>query len=206
MSPLRIMPRDEKFIELFIADGENLLAAAHELEAMLTTYDRIEERVNAIRDLEHHGDEIDDELVARLERAFITPFDRGDIHELAARLDDVVDGIQEVAETFLLYGITAPTEESKELASVLTRQAEHLLAALRLLEPMKGMEADLTAVHVLENQADGMSRSAIAGLFRGQPDAVEIIKWRDVYTYLEEAIDAAEDTGEIIERMVHKAT
>ncbi len=206
MSPLRIMPRDEKFIELFIADGENLLAAAQELEAMLTTYDRIEERVNAIRDLEHHGDEIDDELVARLERAFITPFDRGDIHELAARLDDVVDGIQEVAETFLLYGISAPTEESKTLARVLTRQAEHLLAALRLLEPMKGMEADLTAVHELENQADGMSRSAIAGLFRGQPDAVEIIKWRDVYTYLEEAIDAAEDTGEIIERMVHKAT
>ncbi len=174
MSPLRIMPRDEKFIELFIADGENLLAAAQELEAMLTTYDRIEERVNAIRDLEHHGDEIDDELVARLERAFITPFDRGDIHELAARLDDVVDGIQEVAETFLLYGISAPTEESKALARVLTRQAEHLLAALRLLEPMKGMEADLTAVHELENQADGMSRSAIAGLFRGHPDAVEI--------------------------------
>jgi uncharacterized protein len=206
MSPLRIMPKDEKFVELLISDGENLLAAARELEEMLTAYDRVEERVNRIRDLEHQGDEIDDELVTRLERAFITPFDRGDIHELAARLDDVVDGIQEVAETFLLYGIEQPTEESRALARVLTAQAEHLLAALRLLDKMKGMEASLTAVHQLENQADGMSRSAIAGLFRGQPDAVEIIKWRDVYTYLEEAIDAAEDTGEIIERMVHKAT
>ncbi len=206
MSPLRLMPRDERFFELFIADGENLLAAARELEALLTTYDRVEERVDAIRDLEHRGDEIDDELVDRLERAFITPFDRGDIHELSARLDDVVDGIQEVAETFLLYGITQPTQESVALAGILTSQSEHLLAALRLLESMKGLEPSLKAVHELENQADGMSRSAIAGLFRGQPDAVEIIKWRDVYTYLEEAIDAAEDTGEIIERMVHKAS
>ncbi len=206
MSPLRLMPRDERFFELFIADGENLLAAARELEGLLTTYDRVEERVNAIRDLEHRGDEIDDELVERLERAFITPFDRGDIHELSARLDDVVDGIQEVAETFLLYGIAQPTGESVALAGILTSQSEHLLAALRLLESMKGLEPALKAVHELENQADGMSRSAIAGLFRGHPDAVEIIKWRDVYTYLEEAIDAAEDTGEIIERMVHKAS
>jgi uncharacterized protein len=206
MSPLRLMPRDERFFELFIADGENLLAAARELEALLTTYDRVDERVDSIRDLEHRGDEIDDELVERLERAFITPFDRGDIHELAARLDDVVDGIQEVAETFVLYGIAQPTEESVALARILTAQSEHLLAALRLLESMKGLDPSLKSVHELENQADGMSRSAIAGLFRGQPDAVEIIKWRDVYTYLEEAIDAAEDTGEIIERMVHKAS
>ena len=71
---------------------------------------------------------------------------------------------------------------------------------------LKGLDPLLKSVHELENQADGMSRSAIAGLFRGQPDAVEIIKWRDVYTYLEEAIDAAEDTGEIMERMVHKAS
>ena len=119
MSPLRLMPKDERFFELFIADGENLLAAARELEAMVATYDRIEERVDAIRALEHQGDEIGDELTDKIERAFITPFDRGDIHELAARLDDVVDGIQEIAETFLLYGITQPTEEAKGLARIL---------------------------------------------------------------------------------------
>jgi uncharacterized protein len=206
MSPLRLMPKDERFFELFIADGENLLAAAQELDAMLTSYDRLEERVDSIRALEHHGDEIDAELAQKIERAFITPFDREDIHELAARLDDVVDGIQEIAETFLLYGITQPTDEAKGLTRILAGQAEHLLEALRLLESMKGVEPPLKAVHELENQADRMSRAAIAGLFRGTPDAVEIIKWRDVYTYLEDAIDAAEDTGEIIERMVHKAT
>ncbi len=77
---------------------------------------------------------------------------------------------------------------------------------LQKLESMKGMDESLKAIHTLENQADGMSRSAIASLFRGQPDAVEIIKWRDLYTYLENTIDAAEDAGEIIERMVHKAS
>jgi predicted phosphate transport protein (TIGR00153 family) len=200
------MPKDERFFELFIADGENLLAAARELEAMLSNYDRVEERVDSIRQLEHQGDEIDAELADKIERAFITPFDREDIHELAARLDDVVDGIQEVAETFLLYGITQPTDDARALAGILLGQAGHLLDVLQKLESMKDVDAPLKAIHELENQADGLSRSAIAGLFRGQPDAVEIIKWRDVYTYLEDTIDAAEDAGEIIERMVHKAT
>jgi uncharacterized protein len=206
MSPLRLMPKDERFFELFIADGENLLAAARELEALVTSYDRVEERVDAIRALEHQGDEIGDDLTDKIERAFITPFDRGDIHELAARLDDVVDGIQEIAETFLLYGITQPTDEARGLARILLGQAEKLLDVLQKLESMKDMDESLKAIHTLENQADGMSRSAIAGLFRGEPDAVEIIKWRDLYTYLENTIDAAEDAGEIIERMVHKAT
>ncbi len=116
MSPLRLMPKDERFFELFIADGENLLDAARALEDMVSSYDRIEERVDAIRALEHQGDEIGDDLADKIERAFITPFDRGDIHELAARLDDVVDGIQEIAETFLLYGISQPTDQAKGLA------------------------------------------------------------------------------------------
>jgi uncharacterized protein len=206
MSPLRLMPKDERFFELFIADGENLLAAARELEALVTNYDRVEERVDTIRALEHQGDEIGNDLADKIERAFITPFDRGDIHELAARLDDVVDGIQEIAETFVLYDITQPTPEAKALAGILLGQAEHLLVVLQRLESMKGIDESLKAIHTLENQADGMSRGAIAGLFRGQPDAVEIIKWRDLYTYLEDTIDAAEDAGEIIERMVHKAT
>ncbi len=206
MSPLRLMPRDERFFELFVADGENLLAAARALEVMLADYDHIEERVDVIRALEHEGDEIDAQLADKIERAFITPFDREDIHELAARLDDVVDGIQEIAETFLLYGIVRPTADAQGLARILAAQAEHLLDVLRKLESMQGVEAPLKAIHELENQADGMSRAAIAGLFQGTPDALEVIKWRDVYNYLEEAIDAAEDTGEIIERMVHKAT
>jgi uncharacterized protein Yka (UPF0111/DUF47 family) len=99
---VRLIPRDEEFTKIFIRDGENLLAAARALEELVVTYDRLDERVAAIQALEHQGDEIDAEIAKRLERAFITPFDREDIHELTSRLDDVVDGIQEVAETFVI--------------------------------------------------------------------------------------------------------
>src|ERR1700675_2396466 len=100
----RLIPKDENFVDLIVQDAENLLLAAHALDALLTSYDRLDERVAEIQRLEKEGDTIDREIQARLERAFITPFDREDIHELGARLDDVVDGIQEVAETMLIYG------------------------------------------------------------------------------------------------------
>jgi uncharacterized protein len=200
------MPRDEKFLDLFVADGENLLAAARELADLMTSYDRVEERVARIQVLEKAGDEIDRLVDERLERAFITPLDREDIHELVSRLDDVVDGIQETAETLVIYGISAPTDEARRLSEILAAQAAQLLEALRKLEGLKGIEPHLRQVHELENEADGLSRAAIARLFRGSMDALEVIKWRDLYHALEEAIDAAEDVAEIMQRMVHKAT
>jgi uncharacterized protein len=206
MVSLRLMPRDEKFFDLFVADGENLLAAARELADLMTSYDRVEERVARIQVLEKAGDEIDRLVDERLERAFITPLDREDIHELVSRLDDVVDGIQETAETLVIYGISAPTDEARRLSEILAAQAAQLLEALRKLEGLKGIEPHLRQVHELENEADGLSRAAIARLFRGSMDALEVIKWRDLYHALEEAIDAAEDVAEIMQRMVHKAT
>jgi predicted phosphate transport protein (TIGR00153 family) len=204
MVRLRLIPRDERFFDLFVQDGQNLLAAARALEEMLRDFDRLDERVAEIRALEHAGDVVGDAVNERLERAFITPLDREDIHEMVARLDDVVDGIQEVAETFVIYDISAPTDEARELASILAAQAVQLLEALRKLESLKGTEPHIREVHALENRADGLSRAAIARLFRDGQDAIDVIKWRDVYHSLEEAIDAAEDSGEIIERMVHK--
>jgi len=206
MSPIRLMPKDERFGQLFVVDGENLRAATTALLELVTRYDDLEARVQRIRDLEHQGDVIGDDLIERLERAFITPFDREDIHELVSRVDDVVDRVQEIAETFLLYHVAAPTPAAKELAAVLDAQAERLLEAFRRLDTMKDLETPLKQVHALENQADGMSRAAIAGLFRNGVDAIEVIKWRDIYHYLEEAIDSAEDAAEVLERMYHKAT
>ncbi len=204
--PLRLIPKDEKFFDLFSADGDNLVAAAHALEEMVRIYDNLDERVARIRELEHAGDVIDDQLEERLERAFVTPFDREDIHELTVRLDDVVDGIQEVAETLVIYGVTAPTEAARQLARLLDQQAVEIAAALKKLEGLKGLEPHLKAIHTLENQADGLSRAAIAELFRGGHDALDVLKWRDIYHALEEAIDAGEDAGEVMERMLHKGT
>ncbi|MFN8621103.1 MAG: DUF47 family protein [Chloroflexota bacterium] len=204
MVTLRLIPKDEKFFDLFTADGDNLVKAAAELEEMVRVYDALDDRVARIRTLEHAGDEIDEALEERLERAFVTPFDREDIHELTVRLDDVVDGIQEVAETLVIYGVTQPTDEARQLAKLLSDQAVEIAAALRKLEGLKGLEPHLKAIHDLENQADGLSRSAIARLFRGEFETLDVIKWRDIYNALEEAIDAGEDAGEVMERMLHK--
>ena len=202
----RLLPKDVHFFELFVADGENLQAAAARLHEMVTTYENVDEHVVEIQRLEKAGDVIDREINRRLEDAFITPFDREDIHELTVRLDDVVDGIQAVAETFVIYDIRQPTEEARGLTRILSEQSVELLAALRKLDGLKDMESHLELVHDLEHEADGLSRAAIGRLFRDGTEALEVIKWRDLYRELENAIDAAEDAAEAIERMFHKAT
>jgi uncharacterized protein len=200
----RLIPRDEAFQEIFVKDGENLVLAARALNELFTSFDRIDERVAEIQALEHAGDQIDAEIAVRLERSFITPFDREDIHELSARLDDVVDGIQEAAETIVIYGIDEPTDEARQLAGIVAAQAEQLLAALKMLDHLEGAGSHLTQVHDLENKADGLSRSAIGRLFREGGDTLRVIKLRDLYMALEETIDAAEDAAEVIERVAAK--
>ena len=202
----RLLPKDTRFFELFVADGENLQAAATRLKEMIDSYDRLDERIAEIQALEKRGDEIDREISQRLEDAFITPFDREDIHDLTVKLDDVVDGIQATAETFVIYGITQPTQEARELADILAKQSDHMIEALRSLDGLKGVDVHLVKVHDLEHQADTLSRAAVAKLFRQGDDPLEVIKWRDIYREMENAIDAAEDAAEAIERMYHKAT
>jgi predicted phosphate transport protein (TIGR00153 family) len=201
---VRLMPKDEKFQELFVDYARTTLDAARKLEDMIVTYDRLDERVAEIRALEHHGDEIDTEVEVRLDRSFITPFDREDIHELVSRMDDVLDRIQEVAETFVIYDVKEPTDDARRMAGILSAQAGQLNEAMGKLDGLKNMESNLKAVHDLENEADGLSRAAVARLFRGGHEAIEVIKWRDIYTAMENMIDAAEDAGEVLERIVAK--
>jgi predicted phosphate transport protein (TIGR00153 family) len=201
---VRLIPRDERFQELFVEDADTLLEAARRLEEMIGVYDRLDERVAEIRTLEHKGDEIDNEVEVRLDRAFITPFDREDIHDLVSRMDDVLDGIQEVAETFIIYDVAAPSADAQRLAGILSAQASQLHEAVVKLEGLKGIEPHVKLVHDLENEADGLSRAAVARLFHDGVDAIEVIKWRDIYTELEDTIDAVEDAAEVIERILAK--
>jgi predicted phosphate transport protein (TIGR00153 family) len=204
MVSIRLMPRDERFFDLFVADGEHLVSAAGELASLFQAYDQLDARIARIQVIEHAGDEIGEQVDERLDRAFITPLDREDIHELVRRMDDVLDRVQETAEALQIYGITAPTDEARRLSTILAEQAGEILAALHKLEGMKGLDPHVKRVHELENEADGLSRAAIGRLFRERMDALEVIKWRDIYLSLEESIDAAEDVAEIIARMVHK--
>jgi hypothetical protein len=200
----RLIPRDIKFFDLFAAGGQNLALAAGKLRDLITSFDRLDERIAEIQALEKEGDRIDHAISARLEEAFVAPFDREDIHDLTVRLDDVVDLIQAAAESLVLYDVRVPTNECRMLASLLANESTELAAALVKLEAMKGMSQHLDRVHEFEHQADGVSRAAIGRLFRENLDPLDVIKWREIYLVLENAIDAAEDAAEAIERMIHK--
>jgi uncharacterized protein len=201
---VRLIPRDEHFHELFLEDAENLASAAHRLRELVAAYDRLDERIAEIQVLEKQGDRIDEEIQRRLERAFVTPFDREDIHELVVHLDDVVDGVQAAAETFAIYAIAEPPPEARRMTEILAAQADHLLAAIRLLPKPKGIGPELAAIHELEHEADGLSRRAITRLFRDETDAIEVIRVREVIRTLETAIDDSEDAAEVIERILAK--
>ena len=202
---VRLIPRDEKFFDLFTRTGEILVEASRKLEAMLDSYDRLDVRVAEIQALEKQGDQVDTEVAKRLERSFVTPFDREDIHELSTHLDDVLDGIQATAETFVIYKVARPTEESRQMAGILAGQSDQLLEALTNLEKGKDIIPHLDIVHDLEHKADAVSRAAIGRLFEAGSDPLEVIKLRDIYRSLEDTIDAAEDAAEVIERILAKS-
>jgi predicted phosphate transport protein (TIGR00153 family) len=201
-----LIPRDARFFELFKTDADNLAEAARQLAEMVDLYDRLDQRVIAIQALEKRGDQIDRQITQRLENAFVTPFDREEIYLLSARLDDVVDFIQAVAETFVVYDVREPTGECRRLAHILSEQGEELSQALANLQSRKGVNEHLQRVHDLEHEADGLSRAAVARLFKERMDPLDVIKWRDIYRELENGIDAAEDAAEAVERMLHKSS
>ena len=198
------LPKDTAFFDMFEALAQHVLSGAKCLQELATQFPAIKGFAQRIRDEEHAADELTHQALDRLDRTFITPFDREDIHELVSRMDDVLDRIQEVAETFVIYDVKEPTDDARSLAGILSAQAGQLNEAIGKLEGLKGLEPNLKAVHDLENEADGLSRAAVARLFRGGHEAIEVIKWRDIYTAMENMIDAAEDVGEVMERIVAK--
>jgi uncharacterized protein len=201
---LTLIPREERFFDLFAEDAANVLAAARLFEAMLRTYDAPEQRAAEIRAAEHRGDEISHDIGHRLERTFVTPFDREDIHGLISALDDVLDLIEEAADTFVLYRIDAPTAVAVQQAAIVVKQCEQLLDALQHLRGFKGLESRWIEVHRLENEGDQLARQAIADLFANGGDPIGIIKWKEIYALLESAIDKCEDVANIIERITIK--
>lgn len=201
---LRLIPREERFFDMFVEDAENVLTGARLLEEMLRLYDDLERRARAIEEVEHRGDELSHQIGHKLNSTFVTPFDREDIHALIAGLDDVLDGIEEAADVFVLYNIEEPSAAAVKQASIIVRQSEVLVEALKALQKPKALEKHLIEVHRLENEGDRVARPAIAALFHEKTRATDIIKWKDVYGVLEDTIDRCEDVADILERIVSK--
>lgn len=197
---LRLLPKEEQFFDLFVEDAANVLGAARFLDAMLRSYDELDRRAAEIREASLRGDEISREIVERLDATFVPPFDRADVQSLLRGLDDVLECIDEAADTFVLYGIEAPSAAAVQLAAILVRQGEQLHEALIRLPAFQGIDPFLAEVERLQDEGERVCRAAVAALFEGD-DALHIIKWRKVYQVLEAAVDLYEDVADVIARI-----
>jgi hypothetical protein len=199
-----LAPNEREYFDLFEQAGANLVRSAELLEEMLASCPDSRELASVIHDCEHAGDQVVHDLIQRLNQTFVTPFDREDILQLSSALDDIVDFIDEVADYLGVYKIEAPMEQSQQLAGILVRAARQVAAALGQLRGFKNITEYTLEVHSLENQADRVVRDAIGALFEGGTDPMVVIRWKDLYERLENAIDSTERAANIIEGIVIK--
>jgi uncharacterized protein len=202
-----LVPQNQKFFDLFEEDAKNLVAGAKQLQYMLDNYDQAPRHVKKLESYEHEGDRITHELMAELNRTFVTPLDREDIHALASSMDTVMDQIEAAADIMVLYGVARPTEPAKLLASIIVDCAEEIHQAISLLRSRHNIRGILThcvEINRLENEADEVRKSVLAALFREEKDVIALIKWKEIYELLEAATDESEDVADVLQAIVLK--
>jgi len=201
------IPREEKFFDLFEEGARNMVKASQVLKGMIDTWGFVGGRVAEIRELEHVGDTITHQIMAQLNRTFVTPFDREDIALLAHTLDDVIDFIDAAADAILIYKVESPTQRAKELADIIVQAAtevERAMPRLRHRAELKRIPEYCVEINRLENMADRVFRSAMAELFDDTTDIAQIIKWREIYEHMESATDRCEDVADVLEGVALK--
>lgn len=187
----RLIPRDQEFFSLFNELAGHLTAAARLLDELFQQPSRIGEQVRAIKAVEHKADQLTHEIDARIDRSFVTPIDREDIHVLATRLDDVIDLLDGTARRAEMLNIgTQVREPARKLARLLVDAAEHLERGVSGIRKTKDVQAAAIEVKRIEEEGDGIYHEAVGALFRGTPDPLEVIRWMELYDVLEDTIDS----------------
>jgi uncharacterized protein len=199
-----IAPRDREFFDLFEEAGGNILRATGLLEEMLRDFPEKSELARDILICEQDGDRITHDIIQRLNQTFVTPIDREDIYEMASALDDVVDYTEEVADYLGLYKIEAPMEQAQQLAKVLHACGRQISEAMPRLRGFRDISHYTVEINRLENDGDRITREAIASLFDTGIDPMFVIRWKDIFERLEEAIDATEHVANILEGIAIK--
>jgi uncharacterized protein Yka (UPF0111/DUF47 family) len=197
-------PRDRVYFELFEEAGQNVLHASDLLDRLLATYPDSKELAQDILICEQEGDRITHDIIDRLNHTFVTPIDREDILALASALDDIVDYTEEVADYLGLYKIEAPMDQAIKLARVLKAACRQIAEAVPRLRGFRDISHYTVEINRLENEGDRITREAVASLFDGGIDPMVVIRWKDLFERLEEAIDAAEHVANILEGIVIK--
>ncbi|HEX6602213.1 MAG TPA: DUF47 family protein [Solirubrobacterales bacterium] len=204
MARFSLLPRDRTFFDLFIQAGQNSLHAARLLDEMMHTWPESGGLSRQIVEAEGEGDRITHEIIKRLNSTFVTPIDREDIYALATQMDDIVDFTEEAADFLGLYKIEAPMEQAQALTKILVDCCDQLAMGLEQLPQFKDLDKYWIEIHRLENDGDRVSRDAVASLFSNGIDPMVVIRWKDMFAVLEEAIDATETAAQIIEGIVIK--
>ncbi len=199
-----ILPRDDKYFDRFSEMAERIYEAAKTWDKFFRRESPVGAVADQIKRLEHECDEISHEILRGIDRTFITPIDREDIHQLAVRLDDVIDLIDGGVRRIALYNISEPTPRSARLSQIIVQITEVLVKAVAALQKQKGVIEHCIRIKQLENEGDVAYHEAVASLFREETRPIEVIKWKDVYENMEACIDHCEAVAHLLESVVLK--
>jgi hypothetical protein len=200
----RLIPREARFFDDFVAMAEQIRLGAAMLEEMLAPDKPIWDKADQIKELEHKCDFLTHEIIQRLHRTFVTPLDREDIHELARSLDDVMDAIDASAAVVRLYSIERVRPDARELVRIIKASTDEMVKALKALERKQGVAEPAVEINRLENEADRVHQAAVRRLFEEERDPITIMKWKEILDFLEESTDRCEDVANAVEGIVVK--
>jgi uncharacterized protein Yka (UPF0111/DUF47 family) len=201
----RLMPAEGRFFELFVEHADAIVQASRELVGLMAEFDDFERRSHVIETIEKRADRIAHTAIELLHKTFITPIDRDDIHHLITKMDDIIDLMEDAAQSIFLYDVRAITPEAKRLAELCAGCADKVKEAVQLLSNMENARKIMAIcgdIDKLESEADHVMRAAMAKLFRDEPDVRQVIKLRSIYELLEEVTDRSQDVANIIEGIV----
>ena len=204
MSRFRLIPKEEKFYADFVAMAEQLRIGARLLEEMLATDPPNADLAHEIKEVEHKCDFLTHEIIQRLNKTFVTPIDREDIHSLARSLDDVMDAIDDTAALLPLYHIETIRSGARELSRILSSSADEVRLAVEALEGRRGVLEHGVEINRLENEADRVHHRAVGQLFDEERDPILVMKWKEIFDLLEDATDRCEDVANLLENVVVK--
>src|ERR1700704_6176863 len=203
----KLLPREEQYFSLFAQMTSYINDAATTLVEMFSHHDGdYQEYVQRIKGLEHACDDLTHSIATRLNKSFITPFDREDIYTMSSALDDIVDLIDDAAMAIIIFDVREIKHYAQDLAGVIVRMAEQLKEIVSTLQKPKNITQRLVEIHRLENEGDDIYHAAIAELFREEPNPLTVLKWKEVYEKLEAAVDRCENVANIIESVIIKHT
>ena len=200
-----LFPREEDFFVLFRKQAALVREGCGQLLEMVSSFDRLDERAKQLKDIEHRADLVTHEIFERLNRTFITPLEREDIHQLASNLDDVLDAVEAIGARLFLFQVGRPPAEALRMATILTECAAQIEQAVDNLKQMNNLISFTMEINRLENEADGISRQVTADLFSGKHDLLDVMRWKEIYGRLEGAADKCEDVANAIESIVVKS-